>query len=403
MGKFSDKLGLHPVPATPVSDPPQSPEHIIKLSHTLLEQAVDARASDLYLEAFDKGSCRIRLRIDGVLHLWTNLSRSDFNGLLTRFKVLAQMDIADKLRPQDGSFRYALGRDTINIRVSTLPLLDGEHLVLRLFDTRRYLQSFSTLGLFPDDARKVSHLLTCRQGLIVVAGATGSGKTATVFSMLNELNQSARHILTLEDPVEIRLPGLSQVAINRKQGLDFETGLRAILRQDPDVIVIGEIRDEASALAAVRAAMTGHLVITTLHTRNIAATLDRLVNLGVPPYLIADTLIGIISQKLVRRLCPHCKTKVPDAEPLRRLWRLPQTADPHRAGRCARCRKTGHWERTGIFEVIDLSRGRKLLDAALLRGDRRAWRGHYRPFAASLAAWIARGEVSDEEARQVLF
>lgn len=169
------------------------------------------------------------------------------------------------------------------------------------------------------------------------------------------------------------------------------------------MIVIGEIRDEVSALAAVRAAMTGHLVITTLHTRNIAATLDRLVNLGVPPYLIADTLIGIISQKLVRRLCPHCKTKVPDAEPLRRLWRLPQTADPHRAGRCARCRKTGHWERTGIFEVIDLSRGRKLLDAALLRGDRRAWRGHYRPFAASLAAWIARGEVSDEEARQVLF
>ncbi len=274
----------------------------IEFINAMLSEAMARRASDIHIEPF-KGDMQIRLRIDGTLHLWRTVAAIRFAAIASRIKLLCGMDIAERRMPQDG--RYALriaGRD-VDIRASCLPGVWGESIVLRFLGRTIDLPSLAELGMAPAMAQQLGDLIRQPAGLLLIAGPTGSGKTTTVYKLLEQLNDGSRKIITIEDPVEIDLPGVIQVNVRQDIGLDFATGLRSMLRQDPDVIFVGEIRDSETAQMATRAAMTGHLVISTLHTRSAAASITRMVDLGIEGYLLAEAISGIIAQRLLRRRC----------------------------------------------------------------------------------------------------
>ena len=274
----------------------------IEFINAMLSEAMARRASDIHIEPF-KGDMQIRLRIDGTLHLWRTVPAIRFAAIASRIKLLCGMDIAERRTPQDGRYSLRIAGRDIDIRASCLPGVWGESIVLRFLGRTVDLPSLAELGIAPAMAQQLGDLIRQPTGLLLIAGPTGSGKTTTVYKLLEQLNDGSRKIITIEDPVEIDLPGVIQVNVRQDIGLDFATGLRSMLRQDPDVIFVGEIRDSETAQMATRAAMTGHLVISTLHTRSAAASITRMVDLGVEGYLLAEAISGIIAQRLLRRRC----------------------------------------------------------------------------------------------------
>ena len=339
------------------TEPSLQDTRFIQMTDNLIQQGVAAGASDIHIEPMDTETFRVRMRIDGRLYSLRNIDKHHADGLITRIKILSKMDIAEKRLPQDGSFGQKIAGRRVNIRVSTLPTYFGEKIAIRLLDASRYIRALNTLGFNEIDYRKIRTMLAKKQGLILVSGPTGCGKSTTVYSMLNALNNAGINITTIEDPIEIQMPGINQMQVNEKANLSYDNGLRAILRQDPNVIMIGEIRDEKTALAACRAALTGHLVFSTLHTRSSALTVDRLTDLNVPAYLINDVLAGVVSQRLVRLLCPKCKkSRMTTPYETKSLNLKSPTTIAETVG-CEHCRQTGYHHRRAVFEVLSFSKG----------------------------------------------
>jgi len=324
---------------------------VIRLVDHIIAEAITTRASDIHLEP-EEGGVAVRYRIDGVLRDTMMLPRPAGLPLVSRIKIMAQMDIADRLRPQDGRARVSVNGSRVDLRVSTLPASYGEKVVIRILDTRSTVLSLDGLGLLPEETKRLIELGNLREGIVLVTGPTGSGKTTTLYSALRQIQQRAVNIVTVEDPVEYKLQGIVQVQVNEKAGLNFANALRSILRQDPDVILVGEIRDKETAAIAVQASLTGHLVLSTLHTIDAASSVARLVDIGVEPYKIAAALKGVVAQRLLRRLCTACRQEStePVLDRLRR-W-LPAGMTLYKAVGCPECSQTGYRGRMAVMEVL---------------------------------------------------
>lgn len=329
---------------------------IIRLLNALLQQAVKEKASDIHIEPYEK-EIDVRIRVDGILHRVLSPPKIIQDALISRVKVMANLDIAEKRLPQDGRIRVLIGGKDIDIRVSIVPTAFGERVVLRLLDRKQGLMGLNELGLGRQKEEVFNQLLNRTNGIILVTGPTGSGKTTTLYAALNNLNRAEKNIITVEDPVEYQLTGVGQIQVNPKIGLTFASGLRSILRQDPDVIMVGEIRDRETAEIAIQASLTGHLVLSTLHTNDAASSLTRLLDMGVEPYLVASSLIGAIAQRLVRVICPYCKEGYKPSEEeiayLRQgIGEALQPSHLYRGSGCEKCRQSGYLGRTGIFELL---------------------------------------------------
>ena len=324
---------------------------IIRLVNRIVAKAIQHRASDIHLEPEESGIA-IRYRIDGVLKQDSVIPRALGMPLVARVKIMAQLDIADRLRPQDGRARVAVGGNRVDLRVSTLPASLGEKVVIRILDARSTVLSLEGLGLNTDEAERIHQLQQVREGLVLVTGPTGSGKTTMLYSMIRQIQQRGLNIVTVEDQVEYRLSGIVQVQVNEKTGLTFPAALRSILRQDPDVILVGEIRDKETGTIAIQAALTGHLVLTTLHTIDAASSATRLTDIGIEPYKTSAALKGIVAQRLLRRVCPHCA--VPDDQAVGEKLReyFPAGSVMYRAVGCGECSNTGYRGRLAITEVL---------------------------------------------------
>ena len=327
---------------------------VIRLVDHIIAEAITSRASDIHLEP-EEGGVAVRYRIDGVLRDTMMLPRPAGLPIVSRIKIMAQMDIADRLRPQDGRARVSVDGTRIDLRISTLPASYGEKVVIRILDSRATVLSIEGLGVLPDEAARLNDLVNLREGIVLVTGPTGSGKTTTLYSALRQIQQRAVNIVTVEDPVEYKLQGIVQVQVNEKAGLTFANALRSILRQDPDVILVGEIRDKETAGIAVQASLTGHLVLSTLHTIDASSSVARLVDIGIDPYKIAAALKGVVAQRLLRRLCPTCRQPSTDhvSDRMRR-W-LPHGMTLYKASGCAECSQTGYRGRMAVMEVLTVN------------------------------------------------
>ncbi len=331
---------------------------IVLLVNKIIEQAVNERASDIHIEALED-SVRVRFRIDGVLQEMMRYEKELLNAIVARVKIISGMNISEKRAPQDGRMTQRFNRVEYDIRVSSLPTVFGEKVVMRLASKSALTRDKSELGFPEEELRRFDELVRNPHGIILVTGPTGSGKSTTLYTVLSELNEGEVNIVTVEDPVEADVDGINQVQVNEKAGLTFASALRSILRQDPDIIMIGEIRDEETASIAVKAAITGHLVVSTLHTNSAASTITRLEDMGVEPYLIADSTVGIIAQRLVRRLCPKCKKehRLTDMDKMRLRLRgnaTPTIYEPGGTG-CAFCNGTGYRGRIGVYEIMPIT------------------------------------------------
>ncbi len=350
--------------------------HIVSIVDWLLQYAFDQRASDIHLEPRREKS-EVRFRIDGVLHSVYQLPTPVMAAIISRIKTLGRMDVAEKRRPLDGRLKTKTpDGDEVELRLSTIPTAVGEKMVMRIFDPSVLVKSFKDLGLSEDDVKRWEDMVSQPHGIVLVTGPTGSGKTTTLYSTLRHLATTEVNVCTIEDPIEMVEPSFNQMQVQHNIGLDFASGVRALLRQDPDIIMIGEIRDLETAEMAVQSALTGHLVLSTLHTNDAASAVTRLLELGVPAYLINATLLGVVAQRLVRTLCPHCKLPGPvDDEAWHNLVRPWKVAKPPSAcltDGCLECRHTGYLGRMGIYEVLVLTPTlRKLIrpdaDVAALR------------------------------------
>lgn len=331
----------------------------VRLANLIVEQAVREHASDIHLEP-QEDELQVRFRVDGILRKVMTIPRKLSSDVQSRFKVMANLDITERRRPQDGRIQYRVDDSDVDIRVSTLPTINGEKIVARIFSRAHGLLSIPELGFSEHTTSRLLQLLRLSQGMILVTGPTGSGKTTTLYSFLSHLNTVEKNIITIEDPVEYQLQGINQVQINPKVHLSFAAGLRSILRQDPDIIMIGEIRDTETAEIAVRSALTGHLVLSTLHTNNTTATIARLMDMRIEPYLISSTVAAIISQRLVRRICPECKQEVPLTDPVViqfiKNLNLPVPKTVWKGSGCGLCNQTGYLGRTAIEEVLILNK-----------------------------------------------
>jgi len=326
---------------------------VVRLVNLLLIEGLDARASDVHLEGYQDG-LRVRYRVDGVLQNAPSPPPHLTAAIISRLKIMAELDIAERRLPQDGRIRLRLQNRQVDVRVSTVPTLRGESVVLRLLDKERGRISLTELGMAADTLELFSEVVSRPHGIVLSTGPTGSGKTTTLYAAVEMIRTGREKILTVEDPVEYELPGVPQVPVNEKVGVTFATALRALLRQDPDIILVGEIRDPETAQIATQAALTGHLVLSTLHTNDAPTALTRLLDLGVAAYLVASTVDAVLAQRLVRRICPHCREEtVPDrtaeqrldldALGLRRVWK---------GAGCDQCRNTGFLGRIGIYELL---------------------------------------------------
>ena len=329
---------------------------IVQLVKGMIDQAVRQRASDIHIEPMER-QVRIRYRIDGALYEKAVYSIRLLPAIVARVKIIGGMDISEKRKPQDGRITQIVDRKEFDIRVSILPTVYGEKIVMRLTSKNALTKEKSQLGLKPDELKKFDHILKNPHGILLVTGPTGSGKSTTLYTALSELNKEDVNIITVEDPVEANIDGINQVQVNTKANLTFASALRSILRQDPDIIMIGEIRDQETASIAVQASITGHLVVSTLHTNSAASTITRLADMGIEPYLIADSTIGVIAQRLVRRLCPECKRQKKADEEELELLQLEPDADVtiYEPCGCSRCDGTGFKGRIGVYEIMEVS------------------------------------------------
>lgn len=335
---------------------------IVMLVNTLLEQAARQRASDIHIEAL-QDSLRVRFRIDGVMYTKHKYSNELTSAVLARVKILSGMDISEKRKPQDGRMTYFVDGREYDIRVSVLPTSYGEKCVMRLALKKSLSRNKSKLGMTNDDMKKFDHIMSYPNGIVLVTGPTGSGKSTTLYTVLSEKNREEVNIVTVEDPVEANIDGINQVQVNPKADLTFASALRSILRQDPDIIMIGEIRDVETAMIAIQASITGHLVVSTVHTNSAANTVTRLLDMGVDSYLIADSVVGIIAQRLVRRLCPHCKRKRPAEDYELEFMGLDPAVpvDIWEPVGCQSCNGTGYYGRIGVYEIMEVTRDLKRL------------------------------------------
>ncbi|PIE44402.1 MAG: type II secretion system protein GspE [Gammaproteobacteria bacterium] len=328
---------------------------IIRLINAILTEAIKTSASDIHIETFEK-QLIVRFRIDGVLREVVKPKRALAPLLVSRIKVMSKLDIAEKRLPQDGRISLRVGGREVDIRVSTMPSVNGERIVLRLLDKQAGRLKLEGLGMASRDFRIMKQLINQPHGILLVTGPTGSGKTTSLYAGLSEINTKSRNILTVEDPIEYNLPGIGQTQVNSKVAMTFARGLRAILRQDPDVVMIGEVRDLETAEIAVQASLTGHLVLSTLHTNSAVGAVTRLIDMGVEPFLISSSLIGIVAQRLVRVLCQDCKEAyIPDQKYCEFLH-VDENKPPdiYRAKGCDRCNYLGYRGRVGIYEVIQV-------------------------------------------------
>ena len=338
---------------------------VVKLVNMLITRAAADRASDIHIEPNER-DLRVRFRIDGVLHEIMRTPRSISNALVSRLKIMADIDIAERRRPQDGRINLKVSGKQLDLRVSSLPTIYGEKVVMRLLDTSTALLELKDLGFLGDNERRYQESFSKPYGTILCVGPTGSGKSTTLYATLNVLNRPEVNIVTIEDPVEYRLPGISQVQVNKKAGLNFASALRSFLRQDPDIMLVGEIRDQETANIAIESALTGHLVLSTLHTNNAPASVSRLIEMGVEPFLVGSALDAVLAQRLARRLCTQCKEPyTPTAEALREANFPMEDRDAvptlHRAVGCKHCSSTGYRGRLAVHELMTVNEQIELL------------------------------------------
>lgn len=326
---------------------------IIRLLNALLSEAIKESASDVHIETFEDRVV-VRFRVDGVLREVLEPQRILAPLITSRIKVMAKLDIAEKRLPQDGRITLRIAGRAVDVRVSTMPTSHGERIVLRLLDKQSARLDLTDLGMMPHTLELMKKLIATPHGIILVTGPTGSGKTTTLYAALTALNNSSRNILTVEDPIEYDLPGVGQTQVNHKVSMTFAKGLRSILRQDPDVVMVGEIRDLETAQIAIQASLTGHLVLSTLHTNSAIGAITRLDDMGIEPFLLSSSLIGVIAQRLIRKLCPHCKKAVTATPSECVLLGVPETPAPtiyHAVG-CHQCRSNGYSGRNGVYELV---------------------------------------------------
>jgi general secretion pathway protein E len=380
---------------------------IVRLINALLSQAVREGASDIHIEPFESRSV-VRFRKDGMLRDILEPPQAAHGVLVSRIKIMAKLDIAEKRQPQDGRITLRLAGRAVDVRVSTLPTAHGERVVLRLLDKQAGRLNLPALGMSPETLQGLDGLIHQPHGIILVTGPTGSGKTTTLYAALQQLDAKRYNIVTVEDPIEYDLDGVGQTQVNPRIDLTFARALRAILRQDPDIVMIGEIRDLETAQIAVQASLTGHLVLATLHTNDAVGAVTRLVDMGVEPFLVASSLLGVLAQRLARRLCPACKHEhVPDAAECRLLQIKPKDADKYpvyQAVGCDACARTGYQGRSGIFELLTIDDTLRSLihDGASEARMREHARAHGMvSLREDGLRWVRTGETSLEEVLRV--
>jgi len=387
-----------------ISEADASQKPVVRLVDMIISEGILSRASDIHVEP-EEGGVAVRYRIDGVLRQVMKIPRQAGLPLISRIKIMSSLDIADRLRPQDGRARVAVNGQPIDLRVSTLPAQLGEKVVIRILDSRATVKSLDTLGLNPGEAEAIKRLLENHEGIMLVTGPTGSGKTTTLYSAINQIKSEGVNIVTVEDPVEYRMQGIVQVQVQEKAGLTFAAALRSILRQDPNVVLVGEIRDKETAQIAVQASLTGHLVLSTLHTNDAANAVTRLVDIGVESYKIAASLRGVVAQRLMRKLCLTCKEVWMEAPPERlRRW-IPKGTPLYRAAGCPDCAMTGYRGRFSILEILTMTPELERLIAAGEAADRiaeAAQRGGMKSLWESGLAHVTRGESTLDELTRVV-
>lgn len=330
---------------------------VVKMIDYMFRNSIEMRASDIHIEPFEK-EIRIRYRIDGELQTVNTLGIESLAPLVARIKILAGLNIAEKRVPQDGRIITRVGNNDVDLRVSILPVVSGEKIVIRILNRSSYKLGKEHLGMNENNLNKLKNIISNPHGIVLVTGPTGSGKSTTLYTVLNELNSGDVNIVTIEDPVEYTLDGINQVNVNSKSGMTFASGLRSILRQDPDIVMIGEIRDEETAQIAVKAAITGHLVLSTLHTNDSASSITRLIDMGIEPYLVSTSICGVIAQRLVRRICPNCKEayEATDYEKKILIGNTEENLTLYKGQGCGHCNGTGYLGRIGVYEIMNITR-----------------------------------------------
>ncbi len=396
------------------TNPDANDQHIVRVVDWLLQYAFEQRASDIHLEP-RRETGKVRFRIDGVLHTVYEMPLAIIVAVTARIKILGRLNVAEKRKPQDGRLktRTPKGLET-ELRLSTMPTAFGEKLVMRVFDPEVLVRSFAQLGLSGKQLETWHELTAHPNGIILVTGPTGSGKTTTLYSTLKQLATEQVNVCTIEDPIEMIEPAFNQMQVNPGVDLNFADGIRSLMRQDPDIIMVGEIRDAETANMAVQASLTGHLVLSTLHTNDAPSSITRLHDLGIQPFLTSATILGVMAQRLLRTLCPHCKKAVdvvPDSEiaiqwqELVQPWRAPAPAQIYVAQGCEHCRHTGYQGRVGLYEIMPLSNELKKLVAADTNLDvlkQQAYREGLQPLRLSGAKRISEGVTTIEEVMRVV-
>jgi len=391
-----------------LKDPEANDQHIVNIVDWLLKYAFDQRASDIHIEP-RREVMRMRFRIDGVLHPIYEFPTLVGTAIISRLKILGRMNVAEKRKPQDGRIKTKRANGSeAELRLSTMPTAFGEKLVMRIFDPEILLRSFEELGLVNEDRERWNQMIDRPHGIVLVTGPTGSGKTTTLYSSLKLLATDAVNVSTVEDPIEMLEESFNQSQVQHNIDLDFAAGIRTLMRQDPDIIMVGEIRDIETARMAVQAALTGHLVISTLHTNDATSAITRLMDLGVPNYLIRSTLIGVMAQRLVRTLCPHCKSETQmtnqDWDQLVKPWKVSKPARTFEAEGCLECRNTGYLGRQGIYEIFSMSESVQELiteSADLIKVRQHAMREGMRTLRLSGAQKVAAGITTVSEVLRV--
>ena len=401
----------HGIKIAEVGEESESSAPSIRLVDNIIERGISTRASDIHIEPMED-EVLVRMRVDGLLRGEFNIPKELQQSLTSRVKVMCNMDVTERRVPQDGRAIVRVRMKEADLRVSTLPTVHGEKIVMRILDREQKLNTPEELGFQGINLKRYNKLLNLKQGIILLVGPTGSGKSSTLFTMIGRLNTEQVNIVTLEDPVEYNIEGVNQVQVNEKTGMTFAAGLRSILRQDPDIVAVGEIRDQETADIAFRSAVTGHLVLSTLHTNDAVATLDRLNDIGVEPYMVSSALKGVISQRLVRRICPHCKEQyVPTDDEMRAIGLDPM--DPKldgvmfsRGRGCPECYQTGYRGRIVVVETLTLDK--RIRHAIATRASRAQLldaveKSGFEPMLENCRALVLQGTTTTEEVERVVF